>query len=155
MDLAGRNKVDRIGREIGGNQRRDEHVGAVRNRLRRRPGIAAQHLKKLDAILVDQLLRTGSRLVRQVLVVVGDDLDIVHITANLDATVGVDVLGPHFAAIEAGKAPRGNVAGERDQESDFDCLVVGVRLTGSPNAGQCAGTDGCRRSQEFTSGSGS
>jgi hypothetical protein len=44
----------------------------------------------------------------RVLVVIGDELDLVAVLAMSDAAIGVDPVGPDLAAVEAGLAPCGH-----------------------------------------------
>ena len=124
MHLAGRDERRRLRREVARQQRGDQHALARGDRLDARPRIAAQHHDELHAVFLDQLGGAGARLAGVVFLVIGDELDLVRLAADLDAAGLVHPVGPDLAAVEAGLAPGRDRPGQRRQEADLHDLVL-------------------------------
>ena len=115
----------RFRREVRRQQRGEEHAGVVGHRLHSGPGVATEHHDELDAVLADELGRPGPRLGGVVLVVVGDELELVVLAADGHATGRVHPLAPDPAAVQPGLAPGRDVTGERGEKTDLDHIVRG------------------------------
>ena len=130
MNLGRRQVIERVRREIARQQGRGQHLLLGEELHRRRRVAAAQHHHQLHVVLEHQLLGADQRLVGQILVVIGDDLDHVVVVADLDPAGGVNMVGPDEAAIATGQAPGGDLAGQRGEEAQLHHLLGAPRDIG-------------------------
>ena len=124
MHFAWRDEHLGLGRQVARQQRRDQHLLLFRDRRSARPGIAAKHHDELDAVFLDELHRTGAGFAWVVLVVIGDELDLVGFAADGDAAGAVDAVGPDVQTVESRLAPGRNRTGQRGEKADFDDLLL-------------------------------
>ncbi len=113
-------------------------VGHRIDRVRRR-----RRGHQVDFVVVDELRRHFRRAVRVRLAVLGDDLDVILLTADRDA-VGQHLL--HAVDHPLGRlAESGDRAGLRGHHADLDGLAGGARRLKRPRRGDCTGAGGAQK----------
>ena len=93
-------------------------TGRYRKR-RRRPERADD---ELDAVVEDQAVGRGQRVGRLVVVVIGDDLDLVFLAGDIETALAVDIFGGELGGALHRNAPGGAGAGERRKHAELERL---------------------------------